>query len=152
MSTQDALRELADDLDFIFDEYGLISTRVPTEVYFGKVINPKPLFPLLKEDNYGFIGIMSNQCRPEIYIRVAVRGITIPIYSFKAAGYNNFNGGFINEYPKMMGKLAGAPEFIKNKIKELYEYCLEKDDTEKKKYRLEQLEEEKAKLIKELAI
>lgn len=128
---QDRIRELADNLDQLELETGVRCKMIGGQAIWGKEqtylenVDSDKFWHLLKIDNYGFIGIMPNQWRPEIQISLMWRGIRIPLYKFVADGYHTYNGGFLDNFDKIWKDLFNAPWFIKIKLIQLYEVCTE---------------------------
>lgn len=158
MKPQKAFREYADKLDEIENEYS-----IKAKVHQGSAcLHEKTIFDfadcnfyqLYSEiDESSFIGIMPNQWRPEIHLKIKFEGIPLRFYSFVAHGFNNYDGGFIDEYSVILSSMTkyGAPDWAIKKLISLYEECLSNSKKEKLQKELSELQSKKSKVEKELS-
>ena len=110
----------------------------------------KKLWPLVTEDDYGFIGMTPNQRRPSVNVFCYVNGVRILVYAYKTHSYDTYDGGFLSDHDSIIEATQGAPSFIKQKIAELREYCVYNDENHAAKKELEQIEIRKAELLSQI--
>ena len=149
MTPQEALRSLADNLDYIEERYKIKCIVIRGQGCWGsedcdfRHVDLDRFWDAMTEDDYGFIGIMPNQWRPEVHLHVMIKGVNVRLYSFVSEGFHQYDGGFLNEYPKMMKKLKNAPEFIKTKLRDLHAECVKESEKKSLEQELLSLEEQR---------
>lgn len=133
---QQALRRLADSLDKIEHEYGVVCTVIRGQAAWCKNgacdfenIDAELLWRRVNSDDC--VIRLKNGKFPEISISARVDEVRIPLFYFTsescADGRQIEDPKFRSEYPKIMKKLKNAPSFIKSRIEKLYNDYLEKN-------------------------
>lgn len=146
-----ALRDYADKIDYIQSKFG-----VEPKVLQGQAClyekttfdmskaDKKKLWRHIDKENNGFIGIMPNQWRPEVYVKAIIKGIPIYLYRYASHGFHHYDGGFLDEYENIRKEFKeyNAPDFIIEKLDNLYKECIENNEKGELRSKKEKLKKE----------
>ena len=153
------LIRIGNNLEAIESEYGIVCSNMwgiacieREALYFDlKRSNSKQLWGMVREDNYGFIGIMPNKWRPEVRIHCVVRGIPVTLFRFQATGSRTFDGGFLSGHDAIQEATRLAPRFVKDKIEKLRQYCQTERNSGEAQMELDNIEKRKKELLQRIS-
>lgn len=154
---QEEFREYANKLDEIENEFGIKADNhrgiacLYENTYFN--YDEADMHKVYKNlDESSFIGIMPNQWRPEVHLRIKHNGIPVRFYSFAAHGFNNYDGGFLKESENILKNMHkyNAPQWAIDKLIKLKQTCLKNSKKEELEKELKEINGKKEKIKSEL--